>query len=109
LIRDLTIEDRKGKSLSQYFVYILTNVHNSVLYIGVTGDLERRMFEHKKKMVEGFTKRYNLKKLVYYEETSDVQSALAREKQLKNWRRDWKIKLIDGFNPEWKDLIPVTD
>jgi putative endonuclease len=60
-------------------------------------------------MVEGFTKRYNLTKLVYYEETSDVQSALAREKQLKNWRRDWKIKLIDGFNPEWKDLIPVTE
>jgi putative endonuclease len=62
------------------------------------------MFEHKSKMINGFTKKYNLTKLVYFEETSDVRSAIEREKQLKNWHRDWKIKLIDKFNPEWEDL-----
>ena len=95
--------------MNQYFVYILANKHNRVLYIGVTNNLGRRMYEHKNKRVEGFTKKYNLSKLVYFEETIDVRSALEREKQLKNWRRDWKIKLIDDFNPEWKDLSPVTD
>jgi putative endonuclease len=90
--------------MNQYFVYILTNKSNKVLYIGVTNNLERRMFEHKNKMINGFTKRYNLTKLVYFEETSDIKSALEREKQLKNWHRDWKIKLINNFNPEWKDL-----
>jgi putative endonuclease len=62
------------------------------------------MYEHKNKMIDGFTKRYNLTKLVYFEETSDVRSAIEREKKLKNWHRDWKIKLINDFNPEWKDL-----
>ncbi len=62
------------------------------------------MYEHKNKMIDGFTKRYSLTKLVYFEETSDVRSAIEREKQLKNWHRDWKIKLINEFNPEWKDL-----
>ena len=70
----------------------------------MTNDLERRMFEHKNKLVEGFTKRYNLTKLVYYEVTEEVQSAIGREKQLKNWHRDWKINLINQFNPEWNDL-----
>jgi putative endonuclease len=88
----------------QYYVYILTNKSNKVIYIGVTNDLDRRMFEHKNKLVEGFTKRYNLVKLVYYEMTGDVQSAIRREKQLKNWHRDWKINLIKQFNPEWNDL-----
>jgi putative endonuclease len=88
----------------QYYVYILTNKSNKVIYIGVTNDLDRRMFEHKNKLVEGFTKRYNLVKLVYYEMTEDVQSAIRREKQLKNWHRDWKINLIKQFNPEWNDL-----
>ena len=90
--------------MNQYFVYILTNKSNKVLYIGVTSNLERRMFEHKNKVINGFTKKYNLKKLVYFEETSDVRSAIEREKQLKNLHRDWKIKLIDNFNPEWKNL-----
>ena len=90
--------------MNQYFVYILTNKSNKVLYIGVTNDLERRMYEHKNKMVNGFTKKYNLTKLVYFDETSDVKSAIEREKQLKNWHRDWKIKLISEFNPDWKDL-----
>src|SRR3989337_2895099 len=88
----------------QYYVYILTNKTNRVLYTGVTNDLIRRMFEHKNKLVEGFSKKYNLTKLVYYDLTSDVKSAIKREKQLKNWHRDWKINLINQFNPEWKDL-----
>jgi len=89
---------------SQYYVYILTNKSNKVLYIGVTNDLERRMYEHKNKMVDGFRKKYNLNKLVYFDPTTDVRTAVEREKQLKNWHRDWKINLISGFNPEWKDL-----
>jgi putative endonuclease len=90
--------------MNQYFVYILTNKSNKVLYIGVTNNLERRMYEHRNAMIDGFTKRYNLTKLVYFEETSDVTSAIEREKQLKNWHRDWKISLINQFNPNWDDL-----
>jgi len=88
----------------QYYVYILTNKTNNVLYTGVTNDLIRRIFEHKNKLLEGFTKKYNLRKLVYYETTNDIESAINREKQLKNWHRDWKINLIDQFNPHWEDL-----
>ena len=92
------------KENRQYYVYVLTNKSNKVIYIGVTNNLERRMFEHKNKLVEGFTKRYNLTKLVYYEVTEDVESAIKREKQLKNWHRDWKISLVNQLNPEWEDL-----
>lgn len=92
------------KEDKQYYVYILTNKPNNVLYIGVTNDLIRRIFEHKSKLVEGFTKKYNLRKLVYYEITNNIESAINREKQLKNWHRDWKMNLIDHFNPDWKDL-----
>ena len=88
----------------QYYVYILTNRSNNVLYIGVTNDLVRRIYEHKNKVVNGFTKKYNLNKLIYFETTTDVRSALEREKQLKNWHRDWKINLISEFNPKWEDL-----
>ncbi len=88
----------------QYFVYILTNKFNEVLYTGVTSNLIRRIFEHKNKLVKGFTKKYNVTKLVYFEETNDVRRALEREKQLKNWHRQWKINLINGFNSQWKDL-----
>jgi putative endonuclease len=90
--------------MRQYYVYILTNKTNKVLYIGVTNNLVRRIFEHKNKLVAGFTKKYNLSKLVYYEVTNDIYSALEREKQLKNWHRDWKINLINSFNPVWADL-----
>ncbi|HEX8974192.1 MAG TPA: GIY-YIG nuclease family protein [Patescibacteria group bacterium] len=90
--------------MKQYCVYITTNMNNSTLYIGVTGNLPRRIYEHKNKLVDGFTKNYNVDKLVYFEQTEDVQSALRREKQLKNWHRDWKINLINSSNPEWKDL-----
>ena len=88
----------------QYYVYIITNKTNNVLYIGVTNNLVRRIFEHKNKLVEGFAMKYNLYKLVYYEITNDINSALEREKQLKNWHREWKINLINSFNPSWKDL-----
>ena len=92
------------KDYEQYFVYILSNKYNNVMYIGVTNDLERRMYEHKNKLVDGFSKKYNLTKLVYYEIAQDVESAIAREKQLKNWHREWKVNLIKQTNPEWKDL-----
>lgn len=88
----------------EYFVYILTNKSNEVFYIGVTNNLKRKMYEHRNKLVAGFTKKYNIAKLVYFEVTNDIYSAIKREKQLKNWHRDWKINLINTFNPGWRDL-----
>ena len=87
-----------------YFVYILSNWNDSVLYIGVTGNLPRRLYEHRNGLVEGFTKKYNVHKLVYYEQTNDVYSAISREKQLKNWSRAKKNALIQKANPQWLDL-----
>jgi putative endonuclease len=81
----------------------MTN-QSRTLYIGVTGNLERRVFDHKNKLIDGFTKRYNITRLVYFEETNDVNCAIAREKQLKGWLRAKKIALIESMNPEWKDL-----
>lgn len=91
--------------MKQYCVYILTNKTNKVLYIGVTGNLPRRIYEHKNKIIKGFTEKYNADKLVYFEQTENVMSALDREKQLKNWHRKWKVELIDKLNPDWKDLF----
>ena len=88
-----------------YYVYIITNKLNTVFYIGVTNNLEKRIWEHRNKMIPGFSSKYNLNKLVYFEETSDIYSAIRREKQLKNWHRDWKINLIRKENPEFKDLF----
>ena len=87
-----------------YYVYILTNKTHTVLYTGVTNNLEKRVYEHKSKLVEGFTKRYNVNKLVYFETTTDVNSAIQREKQIKNLLRSKKEVLIQQINPEWKDL-----
>ena len=87
-----------------YAVYILTNCNETTFYIGVTGDLQKRIWEHKNKVVEGFTKKYNVDKLVYYELTENVESALNREKRLKRWHRDWKINLIKEMNPDFNDL-----
>lgn len=87
-----------------YYVYIMTNVTNNVLYIGITNDLRRRVYEHKNKLVKGFTSEYHLCKLVYYEQTSDVRAAIEREKQLKRWHREWKMNLIKQSNPEFDDL-----
>ena len=86
------------------FVYILTNHANTVLYTGVTNNVVRRVYEHKHKLVGGFTSKYNITQLVYYEGTNDVQTALAREKQIKGWLRERKIALIKSVNPRWLDL-----
>ncbi|PJE59905.1 MAG: hypothetical protein COU85_01165 [Candidatus Portnoybacteria bacterium CG10_big_fil_rev_8_21_14_0_10_44_7] len=86
------------------YIYILTNKTNKVLYIGVTNNLVKRLSERKNKMVDGFTKKYNLNKLVYIEQTDGIRSAIGREKQLKNWHRQWKINLIEKENPGWLDL-----
>jgi len=88
-----------------YFVYILTNFANTTLYIGVTNNLERRIYEHRQELIEGFSKKYKLKKLIYFEQTSDITEALKREKQLKNWHREWKMNLIKTINPEFKNLL----
>jgi len=93
-------------STKHYFVYILTNQNNNVIYVGVTNDLVRRIHEHKNKLVDGFTKKYNVDKLVYFEYTTDVYAALEREKEIKKWRREKKNKLVETENPEWKDLTP---
>ena len=82
----------------------MTNCNNTTFYIGVTSNLQKRIWEHKNKVVEGFTKKYNINKLVYYEITDSVESAIIREKQLKNWHREWKLNLIKDNNPEFKDL-----
>jgi putative endonuclease len=87
-----------------YYVYIICSKRNGTLYIGVTNDLVRRMTEHQNKEVAGFSKKYDVNQLVYFEETSDIVSAITREKQLKKWKRAWKLKLIEQTNPDWKNL-----
>ena len=94
-----------GKTYMNYYIYILSNNHNNVLYTGVTNDLIRRVYEHKHHMDKSsFTAKYNVEKLVYYEVTSDVEAAISREKQIKGWNRKRKDKLIKSMNPEWKDI-----
>ena len=88
----------------QFYVYILASKRNGTLYTGVTSDLIQRVWQHKNNMVEGFTKKYNVKTLVYYEVHESAESALTREKRIKRWRRAWKLRLIEDNNPEWKDL-----
>ena len=89
--------------MKQYYVYIMTN-NSGTLYTGVTDDLVRRVYEHKNKLIEGFTRKYNITRLVYYEITSDVKAAIQREKQIKGWLRRKKIALIEAANPKWEDL-----
>jgi putative endonuclease len=89
--------------MKSYYVYIMTN-DSKTLYIGITNDLVRRVYEHKNGLIKGFTRKYNLKKLVYYELINDAGPAIKREKQLKNWHRQWKINLIESANKGWKDL-----
>ena len=88
----------------QYYIYLMTNKYNTVLYTGVTNDLIQRIYEHKEKSIAGFTKKYNVNKLVYYEIFVDVNSAIAREKQIKAGSRQKKIDLINSMNPQWRDL-----
>jgi len=90
--------------MNQYYVYILASKKNGTLYIGVTNNLVRRIYEHKEGLIEGFTKKYNVKILVYYEVHKSIYEALRREKAMKKWLRKWKIELIEKINPEWKDL-----
>lgn len=90
--------------MRNYYVYILSNKRNGTLYIGVTNNLLQRVEQHKKKLIDGFSKRYGTDRLVYYEETNDVNSAITREKQMKTWQRKWKIELIESINLNWDDL-----
>lgn len=93
-------------NMKTYYIYILASQRNGTLYIGVTNDLIRRVYEHKNKLIDGFTKKYNINLLVYFEETCDIESAIKREKQLKGWDRKWKLELIEKNNSKWEDLYP---
>jgi putative endonuclease len=89
----------------QFYVYILASKRNCTLYTGVTSNLVQRMWQHKNNMIEGFTQKYKIKNLVYYEAHENAESAITREKQIKKWRRNWKIRLIEESNPDWNDLF----
>jgi putative endonuclease len=90
--------------MKSFYVYILASKRHGTLYIGVTNDLVRRVYEHKNDLIEGFTRKYAVHKLVYYEQCGNIESAVIREKQLKVWHRQWKIRLIEEANPNWRDL-----
>ena len=90
--------------MKQYYVYILANKRNGTLYIGMTNDLQKRVYEHKNDLIKGFTQKYNVHNLVYYETFNNVWETIAREKQMKKWNRQWKSDLIEESNPKWKDL-----
>jgi putative endonuclease len=89
-----------------YCVYLLASTKHGTLYLGVTNDIVRRAYEHRTKSVDGFTKRYDVDKLVWFEIYDDIANAITREKELKKWRRDWKVRLIENENPDWTDLYP---
>lgn len=93
-------------SSKQAFVYMLANKHNTTLYVGVTSDLDRRLYEHRNKLQKGFTAKYNLDKLVYFETGTDIQAAIEREKYIKGKTRAFKNALIESINPDWQDLLP---
>jgi putative endonuclease len=97
-------ESRKNIVNKQPAVYILANKRNGTLYIGVTSNLVKRVWEHKNDVIEGFTRRYNIHLLVWYELYNDMESAIMREKRIKEWKRKWKLELIESSNPKWKDL-----
>lgn len=90
--------------MKNYYVYILASKRNGTLYIGMTSDLVKRIYQHKQGLFDGFTKKYDVKNLVWYEETSNIESAIQREKRIKKWNRSWKIRLIEENNPMWDDL-----
>jgi len=106
-LRGVSTTKQSQKALlvsKQYYVYMMTNKINSVIYTGVTNDLKRRVYEHKEKLVDGFAKKYNIAKLVYYEVFEDIKNAILREKQIKGGSRHKKIELINSMNKEWRDL-----
>jgi putative endonuclease len=90
--------------MKTYYVYILASKRNGTLYIGITNDLIKRIYEHKNNLIDGFTKRHSVHMLVFYEKTGSIESAIKKEKLLKNWNRKWKLELIEKGNPEWNDL-----
>lgn len=90
--------------LHTYCVYVLASKRNGTLYIGITNDLVRRIYEHKNDMIEGFTKKYRVHRLVYYEEFNNINDAITREKRMKKWKRRWKVELVESVNPKWRDL-----
>ena len=90
----------------RFYVYMLASGIGGTLYVGVTSDLRRRVYEHRSKLADGFTRRYGVSHLVYFEEFDEIESAIVREKQLKKWNRAWKIRLIEELNPNWQDLYP---
>ena len=96
--------DNFCSNTNQYYIYILASKRNGTLYIGVTSDLTKRVYEHKNNLFDGFSKKYSVHQLVYYESTNDIESSIRREKQLKKWKRSWKIELIEKDNAEWRDL-----
>ena len=91
----------------QYYLYMMTNKYNNVLYVGVTNDIKRRVLEHRQGVVDGFTKKYNCHKLVWFEQYSDIRLAIEKEKTIKNWRREYKNNLINAMNPQWDDLYEL--
>ena len=93
--------------IREYYVYILTNTYHNVLYTGVTNDLERRCFEHKQKKIKGFTQKYNVDKLIYFERFDSIDSAIAREKQIKGYSREKRLVLINQFNNDWMELFRI--
>ena len=95
---------RPGEEMSVYYVYIMASGKNGTIYVGSTSDLIRRAYEHRRGLVEGFTKRYGVTRLVYFEETQNARAAVQRERTIKHWRRTWKIALIEKTNPTWRDL-----
>ena len=90
--------------MKEYYVYILSSKRNGTLYIGITNNLLRRVYEHKNNIIKGFTEKYKVHNLVYYEIANDINAAITREKRIKKWKRQWKIELIEKDNPEWRDL-----
>jgi len=93
-------------SAQGYFVYILASKTGGTLYVGVTNNIVRRVFEHKSNVVDGFTKQYGIHRLVYFEQFDDIENAIRRERRIKKWNRNWKIRLIEELNPNWDDLYP---
>ncbi|ADJ25490.1 Excinuclease ABC C subunit domain protein [Dehalogenimonas lykanthroporepellens BL-DC-9] len=93
-------------AVSEYYVYLMASKPNGTLYIGVTNNLIRRVYEHKNDLADGFTKKYGIHTLVHFEQCNDILAAITREKQMKKWKRVWKIELIEQANPEWRDLYP---
>ncbi len=90
--------------MKTFYIYMMANNHNNILYIGVTNNLIRRAYEHKSSLIDGFSKKYNCHKLVWYEQTNNIESAVAQKKRLKKWKREYKENVIQKMNPEWKDL-----